>query len=399
MVAGHLQTKKGYYYVVVGYKAPSGKYKYSWFPTGIEAKGGNKKKAERELMRIRHDFVIPTEEEAVSEMKTDMLFTDFMEMWLEIERTAISPVTFSSYDMMVHKKINPYFEKRHIKLRDLTASDIQNFYLHELKTISANSVKHEHANIHKALKYAVKIDLIPYNPADKVDVPRCPKYVAEYYKADELEKLFEVTKDSKYALLIRLVAFYGFRRSEAIGLKWDAIDFEKSTITIRHTVTEAKIDGKMTLIQQDSTKTKSSMRTLPLIESFREPLLNLKAQQKENARLCGSCYCHDYDEYIFVDPLGKIFNPGQVSESFNRILKKNGMRHIRFHDLRHSCASLLLANGVGLKEIQEWLGHSDISTTANIYSHLDFSSKIASAGVMDKVLSVPQTETQAWKTL
>ena len=80
MVAGHLQTKKGYYYVVVGYKSPTGKYKYSWFPTGIEDKGGNKKKAERELMRIRRDFVIPTEEEANKEMKTEMIFTDFMEM-------------------------------------------------------------------------------------------------------------------------------------------------------------------------------------------------------------------------------------------------------------------------------------------------------------------------------
>ena len=399
MVAGHLQIKKGYYYVVVGYKTASGKYKYSWFQTGIEAKSGNKKKAERELMRIRREFVIPSEEEAQSGMKTDILFTDFMDMWLEIVRTTVAPVTFSSYEMMVHKKINPYFEKEHIKLRDITAADIQNFYLHELKSISPNSVKHEHANIHKALKYAVKIDLLPYNPADKVEVPRSPKYIADYYKADELEKLFEVTKNNKYGLLIRLVAFYGFRRSEALGLKWDAIDFERNTITIRHTVTEARIDGKMTLIQQDSTKTKSSMRTLPLIESFREPLLTLKKQQKENARLCGACYCHDYDDYVFVDPVGKIFNPGQVSESFNRILKKNDMRHIRFHDLRHSCASLLLANGIGLKEIQEWLGHSDISTTANIYSHLDFTSKIASAGVMDKVLNPSPTESLGWETL
>ena len=103
---------------------------------------------------------------------------------------------------------------------------------------------------------------------------------------------------------------------------------------------------------------------------FREKLLELKEQQKENKRVCGNCYNYDYDGYIFVDAMGTIFNPNAVTENFSKILKRNGLRHIRFHDLRHSCASLLLANDVPMKQIQEWLGHSDISTTANIYAHI-----------------------------
>ena len=119
---------------------------------------------------------------------------------------------------------------------DLFIQLIQSFYLHELKSVSASTVIHEHANIHKALKYAVKMDLIPFNPADKVERPKKQKYIADYYRLDELEKLFEVTKDHPYSLLIQMTAFYGLRRSEALGLKWDAIDFERNTITIRHIV-------------------------------------------------------------------------------------------------------------------------------------------------------------------
>lgn len=125
-------------------------------------------------------------------------------------------------------------------------------------------------------------------------------------------------------------------------------------------------------------------------------LLELKEQQKENKRVCGNCYSYDYDGYIFVDAMGTIFNPNAVTENFSKILKRNGLRHIRFHDLRHSCASLLLANDVPMKQIQEWLGHSDISTTANIYSHLDYKSKITSANVMDNVLALPDTKSQGW---
>ena len=160
------------------------------------------------------------------------------------------------------------------------------------------------------------------------------------------------------------------------------IDFEQNTITIRHTVTSCDLDGKRILVASDTTKTKSSMRTLPLVPFMRERLLALKDEQEENRRLCGRSYIKDYIGYVCVNEIGDLIKPHYVTESFPKLLKANGLRHIRFHDLRHSCASLLLANGVPMKQIQEWLGHSDFSTTANIYAHLDYSSKLTSADAM-----------------
>ena len=161
-----------------------------------------------------------------------------------------------------------------------------------------------------------------------------------------------------------------------------AIDFEQNTITIRHTVTSCDLDGKRVLVASDTTKTKSSMRTLPLVPFMRERLLALKEEQQENRRLCGRSYIKDYIGYVCVNEIGDLIKPNYVTESFPKLLKANGLRHIRHHDLRHSCASLLLANGVPMKQIQEWLGHSDFSTTANIYAHLDYSSKLTSADAM-----------------
>ena len=113
------------------------------------------------------------------------------------------------------------------------------------------------------------------------------------------------------------------------------------------------------------------MRTLPLVPFMRERLLALKEEQQENRRLCGRSYIREYLEYVCVNEIGDLIKPHYVTESFPKLLKAKGMRQIRYHDLRHSCASLLLANGVPMKQIQEWLGHSDFSTTANIYAHLD----------------------------
>ena len=108
--------------------------------------------------------------------------------------------------------------------------------------------------------------------------------------------------------------------------------------------------------------------------------------QAENQKLCGSSYCMDYLDYIYVDHMGILIKPNYITQHFQIVLRKNGLKSIRFHDLRHSCASLLYASGVSIKDIQEWLGHSDISTTLNIYTHLDYRSKVSSANAIIGIL-------------
>lgn len=377
MVAGHLREKSGYYYAVLNYTDYLGKRKTKWISTGLTVKG-NKKRAEAILMDARRNF--NPEEPKV--MNGDILFADYMEQWLDIIKSSVAVPTFASYSTTVKRIVAPYFREKEITLKNLTAKDIQDFYLKELQRVSASSVIHYHANIHKALKYAVKIDLIDVNPADKVERPKKDRYIGSFYDADEVNALFEAAKGSKLELPILFGAFYGLRRSEAIGLKWDAIDFEQNTLAIRHTVTSCDIDGKRVLVASDTTKTKSSMRTLPLVPFMRERLLALREEQKENRRLCGRSYIKDYVDYVCVNEIGDLIKPHYVTESFPKLLKANGLRPVRYHDLRHSCASLLLANGVPMKQIQEWLGHSDFSTTANIYAHLNYSSKLTSADAM-----------------
>lgn len=330
MVAGHLREKSGYYYAVLNYTDSLGKRKTKWISTGLTVKG-NKKRAEAILMDARRNF--NPEEPKV--MNGDILFADYMEKWLDIIKSSVAVPTFASYSTTVKKIVAPYFREKEVTLKNLTAKDIQEFYLSELERVSPSSVIHYHANIHKALKYAVKIDLIDVNPADKVERPKKDRYVGSFYDADEVNALFEAAKGSKLELPILFGAFYGLRRSEAIGLKWDAIDFDQNTITIRHTVTSCDLDGKRVLVASDTTKTKSSMRTLPLVPFMRERLLTLKEEQQENRRLCGRSYIKDYLEYVCVNEIGDLIKPHYVTESFPKLLKAKGMRQIRYHDLRH----------------------------------------------------------------
>lgn len=260
-----------------------------------------------------------------------------------------------------------------------------NYYNHELKLgLSANTVIHRHANIRKALQYVFKLQLIKSNPADRVERPKKEPYVSSYYNGEELDTLFKVSKGDPMELEIILAAFYGLRRSKIIGLKWDAIDFKRKTISINYTVTEVNLgDGNgNVLVEKERTKSKKSRLTLPLVKPFEDLLIKMYFEQKRNRWLCGNCYCQDYLKFIYVNELGERIKPGYLTQDFPILLKNNILRKIRFHDLRHSCASLLYDNGGSLKEIQEWLGNSDISTTSNIYTHLDYSSKVSSANAI-----------------
>lgn len=384
MVAGHLQEKNGMFYVVLNYRDENGKRKTPWISTNLPVKG-NKKRAENFMMDVRRNFIPPNVqriEEREAMQKGDILFTDFLLKWLRVAKSTVKLTTYASYEMMATRIIIPYFETLNIKLKELTTEDIQEFYSAQLERVSANTVIHYHAVIHRALKYAVKIKTIQSNPAVNVERPRKEKFIGGFYDKKEVNTLFDIIQGHPLEVAIKLAAFYGLRREEIIGLKWTAIDFENNTLTIQHTVTECNLDGKHIEVASDTAKTDSSLRTMPLVTNFREMLLAKKEKQEHYRKLCGRSYCKEYLNYIFVNEMGERWKPRYLSDGFKRILEQNGLRRIRFHDLRHTCASLLLANNVPMKKIQEWLGHSDFSTTANIYAHLDFQSKISSAEAM-----------------
>ena len=403
MIAGHLRIRNGIYQVILNYYDANGKRQTRSVSTKLKSDAKNKKQAEEMLMTLRINFsptkwnerltlienAVPTINPSTGEINT--LFSDFILDWLEIIKYNISLSTYAGYSSAIKKRIVPYFKKMGYTLRDLENNPkyIQDYYQYELTKLhsSTSTVIRRHANIRSCLQYAFQIGLIQSNPADRIKRPRKNAFSCKYYTAAELVVLFQCIEHDPLKLPILIASFYGLRRSEIIGLKWDCIDFKRKTIAINHTVTNTYLDGKCQTISQNSTKTRSSLRTLPLVKPIELLLINLKKQQRKQMKLLSTSYCRDYLEYVFRKDNGERLNPGFVSQHFSLLLKKNNLKSIRFHDLRHSCASLLYANGVDMKAIQEWLGHSTISTTANIYAHFDFSKKTESANAIIEILS------------
>lgn len=314
------------------------------------------------------------------------LFADFMRDWLRIIAPTIERTTHYSYESLIDARLDPFFRERELRLDEIEPRHIRELHESIFKDgCTANTVIHYHALVRKALQYAVKNELILENPADKVDRPKKGKYLAGFYSKDELSLLFELTKGDSMSVVIQLAAYYGLRRSEVLGIRWSAIDFRRGSISINHKVTESKEPGIHRLYTEDKLKTKSSFRTLPLIPAMRELLLSHRKKQAYYRSKYKDSYCADYLGYVCVDEKGHLFRPTYITDHFKLLLQRHGLRPIRFHDLRHSCATLLLSQGIPMKQIQDWLGHSTFSTTADIYSHLDYNSKLDSAAAIAAV--------------
>lgn len=387
-VTGSLQIKNKIYQAVLSFKQ-NNKWKTKWVSTKVPAVKGNKKLANAKLEEIRLKFQEEINSESIDDEK--LQFIDYMKKWLKMIKSSVEETTYIGYEGVINGRMTDYFGNKDITLQDIKPKHIQDFYSHLLEEgLSGNTVKHYHANIRKALQYAMRTDIIPSNPADKVELPKIQKYNPSFYTSDEVKGLLSEVVGTKLEIPVMIDCFYGFRRSEVIGLKWSAIDFEKKTITINHTITQS--NGK--LIIRDKTKNNSSRRSLPLepiVETF---LVELKEKQEENKKLCGNSYNKDWLEYICVDDCGNLIRPDYVTETFLKLLKKRKLKQIRFHDLRHTCASILLKNGANMKEIQAWLGHSTYNTTADIYAHLDTSSVCNTGKVISNVFE-PKKEVVA----
>lgn len=375
-MTGSVQVKKGYLYTVIYVPDETGSTKQKWESTGLK-EYGNKRKADNILQERIAKY---------KELKDIVLvkstpFYRFMEEWLEVVKLQVEPNTHYSYSLLVNNNIVPHFKTVGVTLQDLQTIHIQRFYNKKMKDgVSASTVKHYHANIHKALNYAVKLRMIPYNPASMVELPKRKKFVGKYYTEEETRKLLAAIHGDKLETPILFAVTHGLRRSEVLGIKWDAIDFKNKTVTIRHTVVGSGQHQK----RADKTKNKSSFRTLPLPDSLVQYLEQLRQRQDENKTTFGNKY--DNSGYICCWEDGHVIQPDYLSKGFYKLAEQCGLERIRFHDLRHSAASMLISEGFSLKDVSEYLGHGDIGTTANIYGHLQYKSKVNMSSRMDEML-------------
>ena len=383
MVTGSIYERKGIYYAIVSYYV-DGRRKQKSVSTGLPVKG-NKRRALEFLENLKRTY--ETKESMENMDGSRLLMTDYMDELLKIVKPLVERATYKSYDNMVSARIRPHFEKLNLLLTEVEPKHIKMLYDEILEQgYTTNTVIHYHAVLHQALAYAVKNDYILSNPADRVKRPKKNKHISSFYTKEEILTLLDIAKDDPIYIPIVLSAYYGFRRSETLGMRWSAIDFENKTITVNHKVTELTENGKTIVYAEDKLKTKSSYRTLPLIPVVEEKLLEHKAKLERNQKLFGNSYCKEYMDYVCVDEMGKLFRPNFVSDHFGWLLKKYGLKKLTFKELRHSCASMLVAEGIPMKSIQEWLGHSNFSTTADIYSHIDYHAKQQSAAAIGNAL-------------
>lgn len=380
-MTGSLQIKSGKFYMVLNIQE-NGKRKIKWISTGLAVKG-NKRKAEQMLRETLQTYEIEQRGP-----KCDMPYSDYVQKWLEYVHRKVDEVTYQGYELLAQRQIIPWFQEKSTKLDEVSLPLLQE-YIDEKATkgradgkggLSPRSLRLHKNILYQSLTEAVKDGLIASNPCQHVILPKNVRYESHFYTVEQLNQFFEAIRDEPLYPLLKITAIYGLRRSEVLGLKWDSIDFGAGTMTIRHTV------SKVTkAVEKDKTKNATSYRSFPLTEEAQRIFQAAKAEEEKNRRLFGRKY--QESDYVFKWADGRSYSPDYITSKFPALLKKHGMPHIRLHELRHSCASLLINAGFTLKDVQEWMGHADIKMTANIYGHLDVSRKQSMAEKLSGDLS------------
>lgn len=307
-------------------------------------------------------------------------FIELLKIWLEdYVKINNQRTTYQINEFITNQHLQPYF--KNIKLQKLSPMDIQHYYSTKLKEgLSESTVVRHHAVIHKALEYAKSKKLLNSNPDDFTDLPKqSKKSKGRALTVQETDRLLAAIKGESIETAVLLALTLGLRRGEVCGLKWRNINLDDGIVFVKETRVQFK-----EIIDKDKAKTDDSIRSLPLPKFLFDYLKNKKTKQKENMLMCGKQFKEDC--YVCCWQDGTPFKPDYISKKFKKIIKKAELdESLRFHDLRHSNATFLLRQGVSLKEIQIWLGHSNIKTTMDIYTHVDVEMKKNVANKIDNV--------------
>ena len=382
VISKKLPSGKGYLYIKLNYK-DAGKWKSKTISTGLEARN-NKRKAEAMISDIQEKYAWLEEKKNTSvfqaDIGSDTEVSTYLKNWLDEKKNDLRATTFEAYSYRV-ERLREYFEKEDLKITEVTPPMMDKFLKHlrsagkrNQKTglyepLSVRSVREYRNLLFAMFNQAVLDGLIASNPVAGVKVggKRNSDFCEEYLFLTEKE-IAEMLHfmAGHYPLLVEIAffgAYYGLRRSEILGLKWSSFNFERKTLTVKHTVTRMK-----TVHAEDDTKSVAGSRTLILFETAEKCLKKLQKKQEEDRSFFGNTY-KNAAGYVFVREDGENYDPNYISDLFKKAMKEFGRPEITLHKLRHTCASLLIEKGWDVKKVQYWLGHEEPTTTLRIYAH------------------------------
>lgn len=373
--------------IVVDYRDIDGKKKQKCKKTSVKSSDyerGKKKIVAEEQNKFVKDFQKQLEEEQGKPYNyNNLTVKEMMVLYANSKKASVVPQVYQDYFRYM-EKMNAFLACRHldnIKLKNFTAELLEEFYAFVAKTknrkgenISNNTIKHYMCFFNPVFRMAYEKDYIDKDITKGIKPPPIEKTNISYLKEEYCSKFIAAADGSRVGFELKLLLLLGVRRSELLGITWSDIDLQEKEISINKAVHKGK-GGKLYISYK--LKTGSSNRVLPFGENVKELLLKQKELLASCKKSLGKEFCKDkrFKDFICLDYKGDLVNPERLTREVKSVCKKHKLPDIHLHSLRHSYASVMVTNGVDMKTTQTLLGHSNFSTTADIYSHLDMKEK------------------------
>jgi integrase len=308
----------------------------------------------------------------------------YLHQWLQTLAPSLKPATARRYRDLIDQHMIPVIGS--IRLGKLNPADVQRLYADRLATgLSNTSVRHMHSVLHHALDDAVKWGLVNRNVTDAVDPPRRSAPEMTVWSREDVTRFLNAATDDPLEPLWTLALLTGMRRGELLGLKWGDIDLDAGTLSVRRTLSR----GTGSELIEGAPKTKTAQRRIALPATAVESLRHHRARQNEYRLELGSVW--EPNDYVFTNDVGRYLHPNSLTRQFTLAITRAGVPRIRFHDLRHTSATLLLAQGVHPKIVQERLGHANIAMTMDRYSHVTRDMQQQAAEALELAISRPKS--------
>lgn len=369
------KTKNGTQWFFVFYDKET--KKYTWEPSGVEidtstptALKRSKDKAIKalgvyEIEREEQKKLALEEEQRKLEEAQNKLFADLVEEWLHYHKHEVRPDTWKSYQQTCDKHIIPWFREHEIRIKDIKAKDIMDYFHDKMDSLSIVSLKKHRAYISSTLSYCRLMGYTEAHPMSDIKLPKQQgdKFEGDWFDDDEMLEALTLARKIEEPIYpaIYLAGIKGLRRSEACALSWRNIDWKNKTMRITHTASSKGEIRKLT-------KNDASRRTLPLTDADIDFLTSWKKTQEHYKKVAGNSYDHSNDGYICLHPDGKRITPALCTDRWGKFLKNNNLEKIRFHDLRASYATSLLGVGVPIRSASTLMGHKKPITMLKYYT-------------------------------